>query len=40
MEFIGDAHDSSVTRLSSTNGLNRRQDHHTRLGVGQRADFN
>ena len=33
-------HDSRVICLSSANGLNPRQDHHTRLGVGQRADFN
>jgi hypothetical protein len=37
MQFIGDAHNSSVTRLSSTNRL---KTYHTRLCVAQRADFN
>ena len=34
MEFIGDAHDSTITRPSSNNGLNPRQGHHTGAGRG------
>jgi hypothetical protein len=34
MEFIGDAHDSTVTRPSSNNGLNPKQGHHPGAGRG------
>ena len=34
MEFVGDAHDSTITRPSSNNGLNPRQGHHTGAGRG------